>query len=98
MPNSLQLYSSADMMKMQDRANAEALAQQESSRVTSINLKQALKDSGEAIKGIMYEVHGNASRPGLYDLCCTGNRLRGLGFILAALSACMLIVNYLLAK
>lgn len=96
MPLSLQLYSSADLMKMQDKANAEARARQRASRVGSLTLKQALQDSGETLTGVMMDVAGNTRRPTLYEMFCTGNRLRGLGLLIAAVAGCMLIIHYFL--
>ena len=93
----LRLYSASDLMQKQERANAEALSKQNSSKVLNLNLKQALLDCGDALQGVMYDMSGNTKRPTLYQLCCADNRLRGIGILIAVIAICCLVVNYFLA-
>lgn len=92
----LTLYSNAELIQMNADARDESKRRQQASRLSAITPKQALREAGQTLKDVLYDLNGNTRRPTLHQLLFSGNRARGVGLILATLAALMLFVNLVL--
>ncbi len=89
----LTLYSNAELMHMNQDANARAENEHRRARVRNLTLRGAVTEAGETVRDVLYDINGNTRRPSLRQLLFDDNRARGLGVILATLAAVFLLVD-----
>lgn len=91
------LTSSADLMKLQEKANTEARKAHERSGLSSLTYDTAFADAHEALVGLTEDLSGATDRRSLKEMLVYQDRLRGLGVLLIALALVGLFVDYVMA-
>lgn len=92
------LVPSADIISMQNEKNREMSENYESSKLQNITLDAAIKDMGDATKGILDDLLGSGESLGLWDIVSKDNRLRGLGMIFMLTSSVVLLIRAVTSK
>ena len=88
---------SADLMTLQQRANADAQRAEKRSELSALTYDTALADAQEALVGITGDLSGGSDRRSLKEILVHENRLRGLGILLISLALIGLFVDYVMA-
>lgn len=89
------LVPSADIIAMQKEKNKEMEEEYEASKIKNITLETAIKDIGDAVKGILEGILGNGEEEalGLWEIFSKDNRLRGLGLLFILISSVVLFIR-----
>lgn len=92
------LVPSADIIASQKDKNKKMQEDYEASKLQNITLETAIKDMGDATKGILDDILGGSDDLGLWEIIKKDNRLRGLGMIFIVLSSTVLLIKAVAAK
>lgn len=87
------LATSKDLMDMQKRATELAVKRKYESSWQGLTIRRAVEDAREAMLGIPADLFGNSKPLPLSEVLTKGNRLRGLGIILAVTAALLMLAN-----
>lgn len=91
------LVSPSDMLRLQTAANTDIDERRRASALENMTFRDAVVDAHTAFVGIMGDLTTGSDRRGLKDIFVYENRLRGLGFLLIALSLVGLFADYIVS-
>ena len=87
------LATSQDLVDMQKRATELAARRKYESSWQGLTIRRGVADVREALLGIPADLFGNSGPLPLGEVLTKGNRLRGLGIILAVAAALLMLAN-----
>lgn len=90
------LVRADEMLALQKTANRYREADARRSSLAGLSVATAVSDARDALLGIPEDLLGNTPRKSLWDSFTHGDRLRGVGVLMVAISASGLLVEALL--
>ena len=87
------LATSKDLVDMQKRATELAAKRKYESSWQGLTIRRAVEDAKEALLGIPADLFGNSKPLPLGEVLTKGDRLRGVGIILAVAAALLMLAN-----
>jgi hypothetical protein len=87
------LVTSKDLVDMQKRATELAAKRKYESSWQGLTIRRAVADAREAMLGIPADLFGNSEPLPLGTLLTKGDRLRGVGILLAVAAALLMLAN-----
>lgn len=92
------MVSPSNMLALQNAANKDIEERRRASSIDAMTFRDAVVDAHDALVGVMGDLTQGSDRRSLKEIFVYENRLRGLGFLLIALSLVGLFADYIVSS